>query len=186
MKMRKPNQRRLWMIGGIVAACVLLVIGYAAFRPGSWFQYKRVVAVGCHGTKANDFGCLKTYYDALTRVSAPAEAFKQLRAAYPKSAIIQSQCHQLTHVIGRAALDRYKTIGKTYSYGDSFCWSGYYHGVMERVAAVRGYADIAAHADEICADLRRARAYSFDHYNCAHGLGHGFMAVQGDELFKSL
>jgi hypothetical protein len=37
------------------------------------------------------------------------------------------------HVIGRTALDKYKTIADTYAHGDQFCWSGYYHGVMEEV-----------------------------------------------------
>ena len=41
-------------------------------------------------------------------------------------------------------------------------------------------------ADAFCADLGEHQRYSAHHRNCAHGLGHGFMGVLGNELFDSL
>jgi hypothetical protein len=41
-------------------------------------------------------------------------------------------------------------------------------------------------ANSICADLREGQKYSYYHRNCVHGLGHGFMGIQENELFKSL
>ena len=49
--------------------------------------------------------------------------------------------------------------------------------------AADGATDEAA---AVCADLRASEAYSSQHYNCVHGLGHGFMAVSGSDVFESL
>src|SRR5206468_2613061 len=35
-------------------------------------------------------------------------------------------------------------------------------------------------------DVSENQKYSFYHYNCVHGLGHGFMGVLDNEVFKSL
>jgi hypothetical protein len=81
----------------------------------------------------------------------------------------------------------YGDIPNTYSKGDNFCWSGYYHGAMEATVAKIGPDKILNEADTICAPLGEGdQKHSFYHYNCVHGLGHGFMGVQNNELFESL
>jgi hypothetical protein len=57
---------------------------------------------------------------------------------------------------------------------------------LEGVIATIGYANLAEQMNDICTPLAKARTYSFDHYNCVHGLGHGIMAVTQNELFQSL
>jgi hypothetical protein len=44
---------------------------------------------------------------------------------------------------------------------------------------------ILREADTLCADLRE-RERSIYHYNCVHGLGHGFMSILENELFEAL
>ncbi len=90
------------------------------------------------------------------------------------------------HVIGRAAAKKYPTLTETYKHGDNFCWSGYYHGAIETVAQRIGPDKILAQINTVCAEFLKARPYSFDHYNCVHGMGHGLMAVQNDQLFTAL
>ena len=81
----------------------------------------------------------------------------------------------------------YGDIPTTYSHGDSFCWSGYYHGAMEATVAKIGPDKVLDQAATICAPLGEGeQKYSFDHYNCVHGLGHGFMGIKDSELFDSL
>jgi hypothetical protein len=93
----------------------------------------------------------------------------------------------MTHVIGRAAFDLYGDLSTTYAQGDNFCWSGYYHGAMEAVAAKLGPDKILNESNTICADVGTGQQkYSFYHYNCVHGLGHGFMGILDNEVFKSL
>ena len=41
-------------------------------------------------------------------------------------------------------------------------------------------------AQAVCAEFRQDEGYSYLHYNCIHGMGHGFMAVFGTDVFQSL
>ncbi len=140
----------------------------------------------CPGELANDYGCIQEHYQKLVHGPGVQAAFTQLKSDYEKNGFIKSNCHQVTHVIGRASIDLYGDIPQSYSQGDSFCWSGYYHGAMEAVVAKIGADKILDQANTICADLGAHQKYSFYHYNCVHGLGHGFMGVLQNELFKSL
>ena len=73
-----------------------------------------------------------TYYENLTRTFGVQAAFADLKARYAKSAFVVDQCHQLAHAIGHGAAELYPTISEAFANGDMFCWSGYYHGVMEK------------------------------------------------------
>ena len=113
-------------------------------------------------------------------------AFAVLRVAYQGNDYVRAQCHPLTHVIGRTAAGMFSSVGEAYLNGDSFCWSGYYHGVMEGIIDVIGYSNITSSMDSICQDVAVRGRYNFDHYNCVHGLGHGVMVLTQNELFDSL
>jgi len=145
----------------------------------------------CTGNDAQNFNCYQDYYTKLVE-SKPkiadgiAAAFADLKARYPDSSYVQSQCHPLTHVIGRAAAKSFTKVSEAYVYGDSFCWSGYYHGVLETFAARVGLANLSANINNICSDLNADGKYGFNYFNCVHGLGHGLMAITDDQLFRSL
>lgn len=133
-----------------------------------------------------DFRCYAERLAWATYQQSPTAAFAELRAAYANDSYVQGQCHQMAHIIGRTALKKYGSLGAAFPKGDSFCWSGYHHGITEQAIADVGGAKIKAQANEICAALKSDQPYSFDHYNCVHGLGHGFMAVDSYELFTAL
>ncbi len=140
----------------------------------------------CSGDLANDYACFQERYQGLVRGSGVEAAFTELKDEYEENELVQAQCHQLTHVIGRAALDLHGDLASTYNRGDNFCWSGYYHGAMEAIVAKIGPDEILEEANTICADMRKNQERSFYHYNCVHGLGHGFMNIHQNELFESL
>jgi hypothetical protein len=140
----------------------------------------------CGGGQANNFGCLEKHYQTLVATRGVAAAFIDIKDAYNRSTFVKGNCHQLVHIIGRAAGTKYGDVSKAYEQGDNFCWSGYYHGVMEAVMAQIGYDQIKPKINTICATVSRAQKYSFYHYNCVHGLGHGIMAVNNSELYDSL
>jgi hypothetical protein len=141
---------------------------------------------GCSGALTTDYACHQERYRKLVQDSGVEEAFAGLKADYEENDFVKSNCHQMTHVIGRAAGERYGDIPATYSRGDNFCGSGYYHGAIEAVVARVGPEKIVEEADTICAELREGENRSGHHYGCAHGLGHGFMAVLENDLFESL
>ncbi len=145
-----------------------------------------VATVNCSGASSTDYACYQQRYQDLVRDFGVEAAFTQLRDELTRDALVRSECHQLAHVIGRAAVDLYGDIPTTYSRGDSFCASGYYHGATEAVVAKMGADKVLEEADTLCAGLGRHQTYSFYRHNCAHGLGHGFMSIHQNELFESL
>ncbi len=140
----------------------------------------------CTGDNAGVFTCYQKYYASLVKQRGVKAAFTDLRARYGNDGYIVSWCHPITHVIGNAAVAKYPTVSQAYTQGDSFCWSGYYHGVLEEFVAKIGQDKIASQLNTICADIPGKETYSFDYYNCVHGIGHGLMAMTDDELFDSL
>lgn len=140
----------------------------------------------CEGAASQQFSCLKTRFHDLVMKRSVKEAFDELKTMYNMNTFVQSSCHQLTHIIGRATAERYGDVPTAFSYGDSFCWSGHYHGVMEFVVAKLGLENLEKEMPNICKTVAEKSRYSFDHYNCVHGLGHGVMGVNSNELFVAL
>jgi hypothetical protein len=134
----------------------------------------------------NNFTCFQTYYTEVVKQKGVAAAFTQLKKDYESNNYVRSQCHPFSHVIGHAAVILYPEVSVAFSHGDPFCWSGYYHGVMEEVVERAGVSKITSDLDGICSGVTGKESYSFDYYNCVHGLGHGLMAITDNELFKSL
>jgi cbb3-type cytochrome c oxidase subunit III len=99
---------------------------------------------------------------------------------------IEADCHRIAHTIGAASLEYYKgSVAKALANGRSTCWSGYYHGVVERSFVGAKRAELPKRSREICSDpdIRRT---SFLAYQCVHGLGHGLMIHTGYDLPASL
>lgn len=140
----------------------------------------------CQADKTITFACYKTELGDIVKKQNPQPAFDLVKQQYTKQPIVKSLCHQLTHVIGRAAYAKYSNIADTFAHGDQFCWSGYYHGVMEQLADEKGANYIVDNANTICAEIAAKQRQSFYHFNCVHGLGHGFMEVLDANLFDSL
>ncbi len=140
----------------------------------------------CTGANSSDFYCYEEYYQNLVREKGIPAAFLDLKARYEKNQYVVAQCHPLTHVIGREAALKFKTPGEAYKDGDGYCWSGYYHGVMETFLDKIGRENLPTQINTMCESIEGKENYSFDYYNCVHGLGHGVMAITDTELFKSL
>ena len=98
-------------------------------------------------------------------------------------------CHRIVHAIGAASLARYRgDVTRTFAEGSSVCWSGYYHGVLERsLVNVRSRTPSAlgAVARTLCSDAT-AGVTPWVAYQCFHGLGHGLMLTTGLSLPLSL
>lgn len=133
-----------------------------------------------------DYKCYENYYSQIVKNIGVKTAFDDLKDRYNKDNFAKAFCHPLVHAIGRAASEKFKTPGEAFVYGDNFCSSGYYHGVLEGIAGRMGRDTLLANLNSVCTDIRGKKVYSLDYYNCVHGLGHGLMAITDDELFESL
>ena len=173
------------------AACAILAAGAFALAgclaaPGrSGDGDPRTGAVpACASGSAIDFACHRRRYEAMVSREGPRAALADLVVRRARSGYVRAACHQLMHVIGRGA-GRLRGIAAL-DEGDPRCSSGYYHGVVEAVAAAIGAGPIRREAAGVCAPYRAAEPRSLAHYNCAHGMGHGFMEVYDSDLFRSL
>lgn len=168
---------RLWWVLPIIVLAGAVFLVWFMLRPQSQ-------VVSCTGQYASQFSCWQQRYNAMVKEQSPEAAFADFKQTYNVNAYVKSNCHQIAHVIGRAAAKKYDTLAETYKHGDNFCWSGYYHGAVETIAAQIGPQKIISQINQVCAPF--ANAPTFDHYNCVHGMGHGLMAIEDDDLFKAL
>jgi hypothetical protein len=130
--------------------------------------------------------CLEQAYGNIAYRSGPKQAFADLEG---RTEVASNACHRIAHNIGSASLARFEgNIGRTFAEGFSDCFSGYYHGVLERsLVNVKSYkADaLGAVARGLCTDAE-IRVVQELEYHCLHGLGHGLMITSGYSLPLSL
>ena len=143
-------------------------------------------SAACAGTDATNFYCYEEHYVKLVKEKGINAAFADLKVRYQSVPYVVAQCHPLTHVIGREAALKFETPGEAYTQGDPYCWSGYYHGILETFLDKIGRENLPQEIDHVCDGIKGKQSYSFDYYNCVHGLGHGVMAITNTELFQSL
>jgi hypothetical protein len=128
-------------------------------------------------------GCVEQAYGNIAFRQGPAAALRRFDEQYADGS--DPSCHRVAHTIGSATLSRNRgNVAKTFAQGSSSCWSGYYHGVLERaLLGVRGYQPekLAAVSRDLCAD-EGVRAVAWLAYQCLHGLGHGLMITTGYNL----
>ena len=130
--------------------------------------------------------CFADYYKKLTQKSGALKAIDDMKVRAQENPIVLGDCHPLMHVIGRTAAENYPSVSQAFAHGDPYCWSGYYHGIMEGIVDKIGIEKLPTELNNICAEIPGKEKYTFDYFNCVHGLGHGIMALLDDDVFKSL
>jgi hypothetical protein len=133
-----------------------------------------------------EYSCFASYYKNLVMDHGVDLAFADIKTRYSQVPIVTAECHPLMHVIGQAASIIYPVISDAYLHGDSFCWSGYYHGILEGVAFKIGKKNLPAQINTICSNIPGKETYNFEYFNCVHGLGHGIMELNKDDVPASL
>jgi hypothetical protein len=187
------NKSKTYAVIGLVTAAALILGLYlqnsskseqhASANPES----ATAVSDTCAAKNTITYTCYKKELTNIVEQSGPEAATALIKTQYSKVPYVKSQCHQLIHVVGRAALAKYGTVADTFAHGDQFCWSGYYHGAMEEIAILHGSNYIVDNANTLCEPIAKAKGqYSFYHFNCVHGMGHGFMEALNNNLFTSL
>lgn len=129
--------------------------------------------------------CWQEFYENAAQKN-PLRALQDLKARYLERGDVLQNCHTLLHVVGRAAAAHYGSVARAYKYGDMFCRSGYYHGVLEHVFADQDPQQALVGLDAICEKVPGKNTRSYDYFACVHGVGHGLMALYEHELFDAL
>jgi mono/diheme cytochrome c family protein len=146
------------------------------------FKPDKTTLSSCTG----EFACLEQAFGNLAYGPGPKAALAEFDRRIASDKQVEADCHRIAHTIGAASLTHFRgNVGKAFAAGSASCWSGYYHGILER--AFRGVPEsrVSAVARELCADpgIRRT---TFVAYQCVHGLGHGLMIYTDYDLPRSL
>ena len=132
-------------------------------------------------TECSDSRCFQQAFGNIAYRDGPKAALSLVDRFYGNGA--DPACHRITHFIGAASLARFGgNVARTLAAGGPTCWSGYYHGVLERAllrAKSRRPGALAAVARTLCTDLQLT---PWVLYGCNHGLGHGLMIATGLNL----
>jgi hypothetical protein len=130
--------------------------------------------------------CVEQAFGNIAFREGPEAALATLRE---REETASNACHRVAHAIGAASLVRFDgNVGRAFAEGGSDCFSGYYHGILERSLVnvkSRSAGALGAVARGLCTD-DEVRAVQQLEYHCLHGLGHGLMITSGYSLPLSL
>lgn len=118
--------------------------------------------------------------EAFSEYASQYEVKKVLSSIHVWSAPIpelNSICHELSHRVGRASYDRYKSAEEALTHDDRKCQYGYRHGVFEAFAGAEGPAGVRKLASTICKVYENMPDLTEDERNletgeCLHSVGH--------------
>jgi hypothetical protein len=142
------------------------------------FKPDRTKLADCH-----DQVCYEQAFGNVAYYRGPKEALALFAQQMAANKAVEAGCHRIAHKIGSATLVRdHGDIPKAFAAGSSICWSGFYHGILERA-----FYGISTEAGLIKAARRVCASPGLQHdqwllYQCVHGLGHGLMISTGYDL----
>ena len=134
-----------------------------------------------------DRACLEQAFGNLVYEDGPERALARFDEAIASDPAVEAGCHRIAHTMGSAALASLDgNVSEAFARGSASCWSGYYHGILERAfTGVSSRDEMGAAARRLCSDLEEGSS-TFLLYQCVHGLGHGLMIRTGYDLPFSL
>lgn len=113
-------------------------------------------------------------------------AFDLIKTWYRDEPSFQPKCHDVLHLLGPAAYERYEKDHTTITRAETmYCGYGFYHGFMEAMIFAKGpgnYDEVRAY----CAAMRRGPRLDNFSASCYHGVGHAIFdslsgALWGDD-----
>lgn len=142
-------------------------------------------AEDCRDRTVGKANCYRDYFAQVMRDEGADVAVAEIAALSETDDHIARDCHQVVHDLGNDAAGHYGDVGIALTYEGSACWSGYYHGVVEYAISQFDGTELFDEMPNICTTAAEVE-YSFTHYNCVHGLGHGVMLNMDGDLFGSI
>lgn len=167
-----------------LATIIVVAIGSLTYHFRSLFTSP---ALSCSSIDKDSakFTCYGNYFASIVHTLDPAYALKELISIQSSDLFAAKTCHELTHIIGEEAYAKYGSVTKASTFGSNFCYSGYYHGVMENYMSKFDDAKLAALMPTIC-KMDPSGRYTQGYYDCVHGLGHGVTIRFDNDVFKAL
>ena len=98
--------------------------------------------------------CYEQAFGNLAYDEGPKRAIAEFDETMATNEAVRGNCHRIVHMIGSASLARFDgDVAQAFAHGSATCWSGYYHGILERAFAdVSSPAEVKAVSRTICDD----------------------------------
>lgn len=189
-----PNKRYAAVIAaGIFLLALAGFLGYDdGFRDQSASRYsenvERIVA-DCRSAPDKE-ECFNERFRAYLVTEETGGALKELATLLERdTALAGPVCHSAAHAIGRETLRKAKTVPEAFALCDHTCFSGCYHGVVERFLRADeeddGHVSVKELESKVIA-VCPANAPINLRIPCTHGLGHALMFFLEYDLPRAL
>lgn len=201
-----PHRRSL---RAALAACAVLLMGACAaattsagpapvaeqetrLAPATWTAQSSAAEIaawareGCRRPAGGKDACIEQMLVALVEQAGVARSMEVLDSLAGADAEIAHGAHPLAHGLGIAAYRSPETVASTFASCPVTQMSGCSHGVIQGYfldLARQGKTVGAVELEALCAPHT---ATQFLFFQCAHGAGHGLMAVHGNHVPMSL
>lgn len=143
----------------------------------------------CLGTGLEAAKCMQPIWSVYLKTHTTKQALAALQCMADADQTLASQCHPISHSIGRETFAIHQSVDLSFRECDQTCIAGCYHGVMERF--LRGDDGNGDHIS--LAEVKSKVATACDpnlpgaeRFQCLHGLGHGVEFFTGYKLLLSL
>lgn len=135
-------------------------------------------------SQCKDYDCFTKELKADLKGNGIKPMLSNLQSLSTSNDVVKSYCHSIAHELGREAFDLNSgDIGTIFKEGDTTCWSGFYHGALEKAFAKSK--NLVETANSLCTSENGVSG-SFLYYQCLHGLGHGLSVRFDNEIYQAL
>jgi hypothetical protein len=128
------------------------------------------------------FDCYEQAFDSYMRDRGGKATLQLLDDLQKLGGYAQANCHPLSHKVGNIALHVYGSVPAAVPEYLPVCHSGYYHGLLEEYLATAP--SFEQGVKEVCGAAENQPYFNW--FQCMHGLGHGIMQFENNEVPKSL
>jgi hypothetical protein len=141
---------------------------------------------GCRRAPGGKDACIERTLVSLIDQAGIAKSMEVLDTLVNVDSDVRANAHALAHGLGISAYRTPETLAATFAGCPPTQMSGCYHGVIQGyflALAAQGRTIGTAEMDGLCTPHK---ASTFLYFQCAHGMGHGLMAVHENHLPMSL
>ena len=171
--------RGCWRAGGLVMLLGMLWVG------GLWAAGP-TVPEDCRALPFDEkMHCYQQRLESVLQTQGTEQALTALEEITAQDPEALREAHPLVHHVGQQSFTRYGTAPLALSHCRDVFWSGCYHGVLQAYLSSLPVVE-PPHILPLCPTSETVSAYSFQRYNCLHGLGHGLTIQFRYDLLKSL
>jgi len=140
----------------------------------------------CAAAEDGKILCLEKVLAGLIDQASLAKAVEVLETLAAVDAEVRNAGHQLAHGIGMASYRSPETFAETFAQCPRVQSSGCHHGMIQGYFLSLRKAGIEVGPAEVNALCETQRAQQYLYFQCAHGLGHGLMAMLDNHLPTAL